>query len=153
MQKVGDTGDISAMFLACANFWAILGHFWAILAILSHFWAIMGNFGSFWLIFRSFFGANFFGQKFISTIFITFCISGYRLNFTQGSEPDLCESHSSCTESCPGGKSRGKLFPPQQPLSPQSAPPHGHFIRFIHQTNQDVPLIWIHDYHLMEVCS
>ena len=38
MQKVGDTGDISLLFLlAGANFWAILGHFWAIL----------GNFGSF----------------------------------------------------------------------------------------------------------
>ena len=35
MQKVGDTGDISLLFfLAGANFWAILGHFWAILAIL-----------------------------------------------------------------------------------------------------------------------
>ena len=46
MQKVGDTGDISLLFfLAGANFWAILGHFWAILAILGHFWAIMGNFG------------------------------------------------------------------------------------------------------------
>ena len=34
MQKVGDTGDISLLFfLAGANFWAILGHFWAILAI------------------------------------------------------------------------------------------------------------------------
>ena len=32
-------------FLAGANFWAILGNFWAILAILGHFWAIMGNFG------------------------------------------------------------------------------------------------------------
>ena len=46
MQKVGDTGDISLLFfLAGANFWAILGHFWAILAILGHFWAIMGTFG------------------------------------------------------------------------------------------------------------
>ena len=46
MQKVGDTGDISLLFfLAGANFWAILGNFWAILAILGHFWAIMGNFG------------------------------------------------------------------------------------------------------------
>ena len=46
MEKVGDTGDISLLFfLAGANFWAILGNFWAILAILGHFWAIMGNFG------------------------------------------------------------------------------------------------------------
>ena len=31
MQKVGDTGDISLLFfLAGANFWAILGHSWAI---------------------------------------------------------------------------------------------------------------------------
>ena len=38
---------ISTIFLACANFWPILGHFWAILAILGHFWANLGNFGSF----------------------------------------------------------------------------------------------------------
>ena len=38
---------ISAIFLAGANFWAILVHFWTILAILGHFWAIMVNFGSF----------------------------------------------------------------------------------------------------------
>ena len=31
MEKGGDTGDISLLFfLACANFWVILGHFWAI---------------------------------------------------------------------------------------------------------------------------
>ena len=48
MGKGGDTGDISLLFfLAGANFWAILGHFWAILAILGHFWANLGNFGSF----------------------------------------------------------------------------------------------------------
>ena len=64
---------ISAIFLAGANFWAILaifcqfwvifglfwvilGHFWAILAVLGHFWAILGNF-------RSFFGANFLWQN------------------------------------------------------------------------------------------
>ena len=34
-------------FSAGANFWAILGHFWAILATLGHFWANLGNFGSF----------------------------------------------------------------------------------------------------------
>ena len=56
MQRVGDTGDISLPFLAGANFWAIS-------TILGHFWVI--------------FGANFFGQKFISAIFITFCISVY----------------------------------------------------------------------------
>ena len=55
MQKVGDTGDISLLFfLAGANFWAILGNFWAILAILGNFWAILGNFGLFWVIFGSF---------------------------------------------------------------------------------------------------
>ena len=38
MEKGGDTGDISLLFfLAGANFWAILGHFWAILAILGPF--------------------------------------------------------------------------------------------------------------------
>ena len=48
MQKVADAADISVLsFLAGANFWAILGHFWAILAILGHFWANLGNFGSF----------------------------------------------------------------------------------------------------------
>ena len=38
---------ISAIFLAGANFWAILGHFWAILAILCHFWAILAILGHF----------------------------------------------------------------------------------------------------------
>ena len=57
MQKVGDTGDISLLFfLSGVNFWAILGHLWAILAILGHFWAILRYFGSF-------FGANFFWPK------------------------------------------------------------------------------------------
>ena len=51
MQKVGDTGDVSLLFfLAGANFWAILGHLWAMLAILGHFRAILGNFVSFWAI-------------------------------------------------------------------------------------------------------
>ena len=59
-------------FLAGANFWAILGHFWAILAILGHFWAILSHFGSF---LGHFLVLIFFGQKFISAIFITFCIS------------------------------------------------------------------------------
>ena len=45
MQKAADAADISLLFFpAGANFWAIWGHFWAILAILGHFW---GNFGSF----------------------------------------------------------------------------------------------------------
>ena len=53
MQKAADAADISVLFFSAgANFWAILGHFWAI------------------------FGATFFGQQFISAIFITFCISG-----------------------------------------------------------------------------
>ena len=48
MQKVADAADISVLFFSAgANFWAILGHFWAILAILGHFWAILGNFRSF----------------------------------------------------------------------------------------------------------
>ena len=48
MQKVADPADISVLFFSAgANFWAILGHFWAILAILGHFWANLGNFGSF----------------------------------------------------------------------------------------------------------
>ena len=51
MEKVGDTGDISLLFfLAGANFWAILGHFWAILAILSHFWQLWSILGNFWAI-------------------------------------------------------------------------------------------------------
>ena len=37
-------------FLAGANFWAILGHLRAMLAILGHFRAILGNFVSFWAI-------------------------------------------------------------------------------------------------------
>ena len=37
MQKVGDKGDISLLlFLAGANFWTILGHFWALL----HLWLL-----------------------------------------------------------------------------------------------------------------
>ena len=56
MQKVGDTGDISLLsFLSGANFWAILSHFGS---FLGHFLVLI-----------------FFGQKFISAIFITFCIS------------------------------------------------------------------------------
>ena len=48
IQKVADAADISVLFFSAgANFWAILGHFWAILAILGHFWANLGNFGSF----------------------------------------------------------------------------------------------------------
>ena len=69
MEKVGDTGDISLLFfLAGANFWAILGHFWAILAILGHFWAILGDF-------RPFFGANFLWQNMpqMPAIQIAFC--------------------------------------------------------------------------------
>ena len=37
MQKVADAADLSVLFSAGANFWAVLGHFWAILAI----WVIM----------------------------------------------------------------------------------------------------------------
>ena len=47
MQKVADAADLSVLFSAGANFWAVLGHFWAILALLGHFWANLGNFGSF----------------------------------------------------------------------------------------------------------
>ena len=48
MQKAADAADISVLFFSAgANFWAILGHFWAILAILGHFWANLYNFGSF----------------------------------------------------------------------------------------------------------
>ena len=73
MQKVADAADISVLFFSAgANFWAILGHFWAILAILGHFWAILSHFGSF---LGHFLVLIFFGQKFISAIFITFSIS------------------------------------------------------------------------------
>ena len=48
MQKVADAADISVLFFSAGdNFWPILGHFWAILAILGHFWAILGNSRSF----------------------------------------------------------------------------------------------------------
>ena len=53
MEKGGDTGDISLLFF--------------LLVLIC---------GPFWVIFGPFFGANFFGQKFISAIFITFSISG-----------------------------------------------------------------------------
>ena len=49
IQKVADAADISVLFFSAgANFWAILGHFWAILTILGHFWVILGHF---WAIF------------------------------------------------------------------------------------------------------
>ena len=45
MQKAADAADISVIFFSAgANFWAILGHFSAILAILGRFWAIFGHF-------------------------------------------------------------------------------------------------------------
>ena len=48
MQKAADAADISVLFFSAgANFWAILGHFWVILAILGQFWANLVNFGSF----------------------------------------------------------------------------------------------------------
>ena len=51
MQKVADAADISVLFFSAgANFWAILGHFWAILAILGHFWPFLVIFGLFWVI-------------------------------------------------------------------------------------------------------
>ena len=60
MQKVADAADISVLFSSGgANFWAILGHFWAILAILGHFgpiWAILGHFWGILGNFRSFLG-------------------------------------------------------------------------------------------------
>ena len=61
MQKVADPADISVLFFSAgANFGAILGHFWAILAILGHFWAFLGNFRSF---LGHLFGANFLWQN------------------------------------------------------------------------------------------
>ena len=46
MQKVADAADISVLFFSAgANFWAVLGYFWAILAILGHFWANLSYFG------------------------------------------------------------------------------------------------------------
>ena len=39
MEKGGDTGDIFLLFfLAGANFWAILGHFWTNLRKVQIFW-------------------------------------------------------------------------------------------------------------------
>ena len=65
MQKAAYVADISVLFFSAgANFWVIFGQFWVI-------------FGLFWVIFGPFFGANFFGRKFISAIFITFCISAH----------------------------------------------------------------------------
>ena len=80
MQKVGDNRDISLLFfllvLIFGPFLEILGPFWVIFgplwAILGNFWAILGHFGSF---FGHFLVHIFFGQKFISAIFITCCIS------------------------------------------------------------------------------
>ena len=48
MQRFADAADISVLFFSSgANFWAVLGHFWAISTILGHVWANLGNFGSF----------------------------------------------------------------------------------------------------------
>ena len=73
MQKAADAADISVLFfqlvLIFEPFWVILGSIWA---MLGHFWAILGNFRSF---LGHFLVLIFFGQKFISAIFITFCIS------------------------------------------------------------------------------
>ena len=56
MQKAADAADISVLFFSAgANFWAILGHFWVILAILGHFWGILGHLGSFLAIFWCYF--------------------------------------------------------------------------------------------------
>ena len=45
MQKAADAADICVLFFSAgANFWAILGHFWANWSILGHFWAILGNY-------------------------------------------------------------------------------------------------------------
>ena len=46
-KRANRANQLVLFFSAGANFWAILGHFWAILAILGHFWANLGNFGSF----------------------------------------------------------------------------------------------------------
>ena len=51
MQKAADAADIYMLFFpAGVNFWAILGHFWAILPIVGHFWAILAILGHFWAI-------------------------------------------------------------------------------------------------------
>ena len=45
MQKAADAADISMLFFSAgANFWAILGHFLAILAILGSFRLFLGHF-------------------------------------------------------------------------------------------------------------
>ena len=53
-----------------------MGHFGSFLGHFGNFGSFLGNFESFRVIFGPFFGANIFGQKFISAIFITFSISG-----------------------------------------------------------------------------
>ena len=51
MQKAADAADISVLFFSAgANFWVILGHFWAILGYFGSFWVILDHFGSFWTI-------------------------------------------------------------------------------------------------------
>ena len=69
MQKAADVADISVLFFSAG------ANFWAILAILGHFRAILSHFGSF---LGHFLVLIFFGQKFISAIFITFSISGHK---------------------------------------------------------------------------
>ena len=63
---------ICAIFSAGANFWAILGHFWAISAILGHFWANLGHSWAILGTFRSFLGhflVLFFVAKYASVLF------------------------------------------------------------------------------------
>ena len=77
MQKAADAADIPVLIFG--PFWVIFGPFWQFWVIFGQFWVI---FGQFWVIlgnFRSFMGhffmLIFLGQKCISAIFITFCIS------------------------------------------------------------------------------
>ena len=49
MQKAADAADLSVLFFSAgANFWAILGHFLAILVIFRPNWEILGNFWAIW---------------------------------------------------------------------------------------------------------
>ena len=71
-------GNFGSFLGHVGNFGSFLGHFGNFGSFLGHFGQFWVIFGLFWVIFGPFFCANFFGQKSISAIFITFYISGLR---------------------------------------------------------------------------
>ena len=87
---LGHFGSFWVILGHFGSFLVILGHFGPFRVILGHFGSFLGHFGPFWVIFGLFWVINndslwvifgafsvlfFLGQKCISAIFLTFCIS------------------------------------------------------------------------------